>query len=170
MIICLCGPESTGKSTLARQLAHHYNAHLVTEYARDYLTAKGAGYCYAAEDLLRIAKVQWQQEQLAMAQFADVILDTDLLNIRLWSELRYQSCDPWILEHASIGVAAKGYLLLVPDIPYRPDPLREEADREALCDHWQALLMSENTRHAIVKGQGKERLACAMEAISRLFA
>lgn len=168
MIICLCGPESTGKSRLAEQLAQHYRAHLVAEYARSYLTAKGTDYCYDALDLLKIAKIQWQQERLAIAQYDNVIFDTDLLNIRLWSELRYQSCDPWIAKRATLGSTTKSYLLLSPDIPYQHDPLREETDRNVLFNHWQALLKHEKARHLVVTGQGESRLAHAVDAISSL--
>ena len=41
--VVLFGPESTGKSTLARQLAEHYNTVFVPEYSR----------IYAEEQLLR---------------------------------------------------------------------------------------------------------------------
>ena len=38
--IVLFGPESTGKTTLAKQLAKHYNTVWVPEYAREYLQKK----------------------------------------------------------------------------------------------------------------------------------
>ena len=33
----ITGPESTGKSTLSKQLAEYYNCELVEEYAREYI-------------------------------------------------------------------------------------------------------------------------------------
>ena len=172
MIICLCGPESTGKSVLATQLANHlarqHDVRLVPEYARTYLTAKEDSL-YDAEDLLHIAKVQWQQEQAAIRQHQCVILDTDLLNIQLWSLLRYQSCDPWITRQAHQGVATRGYLLLAPDLPYVADPLREGGDREALFQHWQRLLEHEGARHQVITGHNEHRLAAALAAIASLF-
>ena len=38
--IVLYGPESTGKSTLAKQLAEYYKTDYVQEYAREYLQKK----------------------------------------------------------------------------------------------------------------------------------
>ncbi len=35
--VVLFGPESTGKSTLAKELADHYNSIYIEEYAREYL-------------------------------------------------------------------------------------------------------------------------------------
>ena len=36
--VVLFGPESTGKTTLSRQLARHYNSVWVREFARQYST------------------------------------------------------------------------------------------------------------------------------------
>ncbi|MBO9660994.1 MAG: ATP-binding protein, partial [Chitinophagaceae bacterium] len=52
--IVIIGPESTGKSTLAAQLAEHYETDWVPEFAREYLLSNGKEYTY--EDLLTIAK------------------------------------------------------------------------------------------------------------------
>jgi hypothetical protein len=38
--VVVYGPESTGKTTLARQLAEHFGAAWVPEYARAYIRAK----------------------------------------------------------------------------------------------------------------------------------
>ena len=38
--VVIYGPESTGKTTLARQLASHYRTTWVEEFARDYLQKK----------------------------------------------------------------------------------------------------------------------------------
>lgn len=53
------GPESTGKSTLCRQLANHYNTNWVKEYAREFIAAHRE---YSYEDLLTIAKGQIKLE------------------------------------------------------------------------------------------------------------
>jgi nicotinamide riboside kinase len=39
--VVLFGPESTGKTTLSRQLARHYNSVWVREFARQYLKING---------------------------------------------------------------------------------------------------------------------------------
>ena len=38
--VVLFGPESTGKTTLSKALARHYNSVWVPEYAREYLQKK----------------------------------------------------------------------------------------------------------------------------------
>jgi nicotinamide riboside kinase len=59
--IVIIGPESTGKSTLCRQLAEHYNTIWCPEYAREYLLKHGMKYSY--NDLLTIAKGQIELEE-----------------------------------------------------------------------------------------------------------
>ena len=39
--VVLFGPESTGKSSLAKELAVHYNTFYVDEFARNYLQKNG---------------------------------------------------------------------------------------------------------------------------------
>jgi len=55
-IITIVGPESSGKTTLARQLAAHYGCPWVPEYAREYLESLGG--MYEELDLEAIAQGQ----------------------------------------------------------------------------------------------------------------
>src|SRR6478609_292583 len=59
--IVAIGPESTGKSSLCKQLAEHYNTLWCPEYAREYLMTHGMNYTY--DDLLTIAKEQVELEE-----------------------------------------------------------------------------------------------------------
>jgi nicotinamide riboside kinase len=59
--IVIIGPESTGKSTLAMELAQHYQTIWVEEYARRYLLENGT--CYTFDDLLTIARGQLSLEE-----------------------------------------------------------------------------------------------------------
>ena len=59
--IVVIGPESTGKSTLCRQLAEHFETVWCPEYAREYLLTNGKDYSYT--DLLAIAKGQITSEE-----------------------------------------------------------------------------------------------------------
>ena len=83
--VCIFGPESTGKSTLAADLARHYGTLYVPEYARPLLDPKG-GVC-AASDIPRIALGQRASED-ALARQARKLLfcDTDALTTTIWSD------------------------------------------------------------------------------------
>ena len=59
--VVIIGPESTGKSTLANQLAEHYNTTWCPEFAREYLLEHGRDYNF--DDLLNIARGQVELER-----------------------------------------------------------------------------------------------------------
>lgn len=77
-IITIVGPESSGKTTLARKLAAYLGCPWVPEYAREYL--EGLGRSYVEDDLQEIAAGQLEailrvsSEKLAVgnAQFSVV--------------------------------------------------------------------------------------------------
>jgi HTH-type transcriptional regulator, transcriptional repressor of NAD biosynthesis genes len=97
--VILTGPESTGKSTLAKQLANHFNAPLVEEYARTFFEKKETPQ-YVQEDLDEIAKGQLDLEQQAYVVFKNliglsphlIICDTDLLTLKIWSTEVFSDC------------------------------------------------------------------------------
>ena len=131
--IVLTGPESSGKTTLAKALAAHYQTVWVPEYARNYLEPLGLDY--QEEDLLHIAKGQLDlEEQFANQSKGLLFCDTGLIVLKIWSEYRFGRCHPWILEqlqHRHYDL----YLLCSPDIPWHYDPLRQNAlDRELLFE------------------------------------
>ncbi|MCI0529484.1 MAG: AAA family ATPase, partial [Nitrospira sp.] len=97
--VCIFGPESTGKSTLAQHLAAHYKTVYVSEYARDLLDFKD-GRC-DPEDIPLIARGQIASEE-ALARQANRLLfcDTDLITTTIWSEILFGECPLWIREEA----------------------------------------------------------------------
>ena len=102
--IVLFGPESTGKTTLSKQLAQYYNTLWVPEYAREYLQKKwnNKGKTCEPKDLLPIAEGQMRLEN-SLARKANKILicDTDLLETKVYSEVYYGGgCDSILEKHA----------------------------------------------------------------------
>lgn len=166
MIICITGAESTGKTTLAEALKQQLNGWLVPEYARQWLNDRPShSPQYSEDDLLTIAQGQWQAEQEAPCSAKFIILDTDLMNIRLWSEHRYGRCHPWILDKSQ-QVQGKFYLLLDNDIPWQSDSLREHPDRAELLSNWHKLLTQCQASYSLIQGQGKVRLSQALKEIA----
>ena len=79
--VVLFGPESTGKTTLSKQLARYYNTVWAPEYAREYLQEKWNAERKICEpsDILPIARGQIKSEnQLAGKADRVLICDTDL--------------------------------------------------------------------------------------------
>ena len=165
-IVVVTGPESCGKTTLARQLASHWKAPLVNEAARDYLQKKDS---YRESDLLEIAKLQSAMEQAKTVISAEkLVCDTDLLVILIWSEVKYGRCDPWIRETLENCFNQKSlnrhYILCDPKIPWQKDRLRENPhNREELFAVYLKKLKDYKLEHSVVSGSSKERLNQALD-------
>jgi len=167
--IVITGPESCGKSTLALQLAKHYKAPFISEYAREYLNKNNGKYQEA--DLLSIAKAQLDKEDHILSNFNQdyIFLDTDLLTIKVWSMDKYQRCDSWILDNLKKR-HYDFYLLCKPDLPWTPDPLREnQFDRSRIYKAYESELYLYNKPFKTVNGLGDDRLKNAVQLIDDHF-
>ncbi len=164
--VVITGPESTGKTTLAQALALHYQTYWVREYARIYMDHLHRPYEEA--DLLAIAKGQLASEEVAKAKASRLMIcDTSLEVIKIWSEVRYNRCHPWILDKYQ-QQKVNLYLLCAPDIPWAPDPQRENPeDREALFKRYQQELKEKNCIE--IGGNRQERKSIAISAIETLL-
>lgn len=162
-IYILTGPESSGKTTLASTLANYWPAELVAEQARIYLEEKSidSTYQYQQADILAIAKQHVAKEQTALQQQPErLICDTDLLVLIVWSEVKFGSCDKWILEQfiQALGASSRHYILCDWQIPWEPDPLRESpAEREELFRLYQAKLKDFGIDYTAVSGSNMQR-------------
>ncbi|MDP1624038.1 MAG: ATP-binding protein [Bacteroidales bacterium] len=162
--IAITGPESTGKSALAEQLADHFQTTWVPEYARQYLNHLGRPY--EEKDILLIAKGQLAAEASQLS-YANILLfcDTELLVTKIWSEVKYHRCNPWILETIKVH-RYDLYLLCDIDLPWQEDPLREHPDqRQYLFDLYYNELKNRKFPFRVVRGRGQERLENAIKII-----
>jgi len=168
--VVVIGPESTGKSTLSEQLAAHYQTIWVPEYARQYLEELPRSY--EQHDLLTIAEGQLAlEDKLATQANRLLICDTDLHVIKVWSEHKYGTCDPRILEH----MAARHYdlyLLTYIDIPWEEDPQREYPAprmREYFYNIYRNLIAGSGVPWVEIRGGFEERRALAITAVDKLL-
>lgn len=171
--IVLFGPESTGKTTLAQQLAEHYNTQWVPEYAREYLQDKWDREQKTCEpkDLIPIAYGQMRLEnELAKTANKVLICDTDLLETKVYSETYYTgTCDP-LLEHYALKNQYDLYLLTYVDTPWVADDLRDKPDaRKEMFEYFKASLEQYNRNFIILMGDKPTRLARAVTAIDKLL-
>ena len=171
--VVLFGPESTGKTTLSRQLARHYNSVWVREYAREYLQDKWNNQRKTCqpEDLLPIAIGQMKLENnLAQKTNSVLICDTDLLETKVYSEAYYVgSCDS-ILEKYAIENTYDLYFLTYIDTPWEADDLRDKPnDRERMFKAFEDSLIRHNRPYVLLKGTKKERLEIAVKHIDELI-
>lgn len=166
--VAITGPESTGKSKLASWLAGAYNTSWVPEYAREYLEKNGPDY--KLEDVILIAKGQLKRENNAAEHSRDLLFcDTDLLVTKIWCEIVFGTCPPWI-EQQFHAHRYDLYLLCYPDIPWEPDPLRENPDnREMLFTRYRKTLSENNLPYRIVKGLGDVRFENARTFVDEIL-
>ncbi len=166
--IVITGPESTGKTTLTRDLALHFGAVRVQEYSRWYLDRREGAYAEA--DLSAIARGQKRWERYGSARVEDLFFcDTSLEVIEIWSRYKYGRLRP-ALEQELVHPPADLYLLCYPDLNWEPDPLRENpADREELFGWYERWMEEHRAGFWVIKGYGKERLASALEGIQSLI-
>lgn len=166
--IAITGPESTGKSMLAQQLAGYYHTVWVPEYAREYIDELERPYIH--KDILKIAKGQLRNERNMEGHANRILLcDTELIVTKIWSEVKYKTCDAWILKMIE-NHPYDLYLLCNIDLPWKEDPQREHPHmRETLFNLYFNELLERQFPFAVISGTGEERLKNAINSVEQLI-
>lgn len=171
--IALFGPESTGKTTLSKQLAHHYETVWVREYARKYLQEKwnNERKTCELEDILPIAYGQMALENKWVKRADKVLIcDTDLLETMVYSEQFYNGIADEKLRKAAINNTYDLYLLTYIDTPWEADDLRDRPhQRLEMFKAFEKALIDFNKPYLLLKGNKQERLDKAITAIDKLI-
>jgi NadR type nicotinamide-nucleotide adenylyltransferase len=167
-VICLHGPESVGKSTMATLLAEHLGSEIVPEFGRAYCEEHGTDT--SMHDLVVIAERQRAMGTAARKRAGDwLILDTDPVMTAAWAQMMHGRQDSWF---ARFDDYADVYLLMNIELPWVDDGLRiygEPADRQRFFDLCKAELDTRGVKWALVSGDGEDRFDHAMKAIERAF-
>ncbi|UVO48997.1 ATP-binding protein [Sphingomonas sp. SUN019] len=164
--ICLHGPESTGKSSMAPRLARHFDSVCIAEFGRTYCERYGTDLNIA--DLLAIAHGHDRKTCDAVARGPyPVILDTDPLMSAVWADMLFGRRDPWFDRWNN---TADLYLLFDIDLPWVEDGTRmfgSARDRARFFDLSRRELGRRGVRWEMVSGVGDQRYMNALAAIRR---
>lgn len=164
--ICIYGPESTGKSTLAAYLAFKFNTLYVHELARDYISNNS----FTVDDILRIGKAQ-TESVLEKSKLAKRFLfcDTDLITTQIYSDY-YLGVIPDELYELEKKVAYDLYFLMDIDVPWVPDGLRDLwHNRQQMFDRFKDELDKRNIPYFRVSGTFRERHQFVSDKINELY-
>ena len=170
--IVLFGPESTGKTTLSKQLAKHYNSERVPEYLRSYSQNKwdNEQKICNREDVLPIAQGQMALENKgSKIEKTLLICDTNLLETKVYSEAYFDYCDP-LVEKYALENTYDLYFLTYIDTPWQADDLRDKPhEREHMFKLFEVALKQYNKPYIVLKGSKETRLKMAIKTIDNLI-
>ena len=184
--VAILGAESTGKTTLCRDLAAHFSSPWVPEYMRTYLQEKWNNEQQTCtwEDLLPIAQGQIdienqlaleaiqgtqanqnQQDELATPaidknaeQQCYLFCDTSLFELMIYANWYYGDC-PKALSQAALAHRYDLILLTEVDIPWVADDLRDSPyDRQAITTRFENELNYYNKDFRRIGGDRQQRV------------
>lgn len=169
--IALFGPESTGKTTLAKQLADYYETDWVPEFARDYLQQKWEKYKQVCteEDMMPIAygQVALENEKLYNAQ-KYLFCDTNLMVTKAFSEVYYGACNP-LLNEAALQHEYDLFFLTDIDVPWEKDDIRDSPNkRETVFSGFKQTLIDNKKPFITISGDKESRFEKAIAIIDNL--
>jgi HTH-type transcriptional regulator, transcriptional repressor of NAD biosynthesis genes len=168
-VVVVTGSESTGKTTLARDLAAHFGTVWVPEFVRQYLDEKLAvsGQGLDESDVEPIAHGQMAAVDRAMPNARDlIVLDTDLVSTMVYARHYYGSCPAWI-EQLARDRRGDLYLLCDIDVPWVADPQRDRPrDREHMHSLFVDALATLGAHTVTIRGSWAKRWALAVAAVA----
>lgn len=167
--VAILGAESSGKSTLAKRLAEHFETEWVPEFGRAFCEGKDAG-SLSPDDFEGIAwgQATWEEERACHSNRV-LICDTELHTTCTWCDLIVGSRPPWLTD-AARRRRYDQVLLLEPDVPWVDDGTRVLGSRRA--EHMSRLvaeLQAARRPYIVVRGSYEERFTSACRAITRLL-
>lgn len=173
--ITVFGAESTGKTTLSKELAKWLESDWLFEWARPYLETVGPEI--NVQSMTDIWKGQYAAEALA-EQNADspfIIRDTDLYStIGYWEQPHWQDAlgpvPSGLIRGAEVNKADL-YIITKSNIPFEEDPLRYGGDkRESPDEYWVAVAEKYNLNYVVLDTSDRSgRLSQAVKLSLDLF-
>ncbi len=166
----ILGAESTGKTTLAADLAAAYRTVWNPEFGRPYTElGREAGSAWTSAEFTHIARLQcWYEDALAAQATRMLVCDTDAFTTAVFHEVYLGHP-----THAFDDLLERRYELTVVcglDVPWRHDGLREfEAQRLAMHERYLAEAAASGLPWLLVEGTREARVASARAALDEVL-
>jgi NadR type nicotinamide-nucleotide adenylyltransferase len=168
-IVVITGAESTGKSTLTKNLAKHYEAEYIPEYAREYIEM--IPHKYTFNDVETIAKKQIEQFNILKNKNQQIVfVDTWLIITKIWFEIVFNKIPAWIdLEIAKSEIDL--FLICDIDLPWIADSVRENGGKNRIMLHNKYIetINEYGCNYKVIKGENEFRFFNAVHTINRIF-
>jgi len=167
--VCLFGPECTGKTRMARELAQHFKTVFVEEYARSYFEMKENDV--QPEEVSDIAMGQLASEDfLARSSQQVLFCDTDLISTTIWCKWMYEDqCPEWVRMEAEKRTYDL-YLLMDTDVPWQDDAVRcLPNNRQEFFNDCREALESRGRKYIVISGPFEDRFKNAVSAVEDLL-
>lgn len=169
--IAIIGPESTGKSEMAKQLAEHFECLWVPEYAREYC-ANLNRECTLDDELNmfhgQLALESKIEQHARKNNHAFLFCDTTIITVKVWCEHVFGFC-PEQVEREYQERKYDLYLLMKDDLPWQDDPLRNFPNERAyFMDLYVKLMEEKGAKYVIVDGIGSDRVENAIKQVNEL--
>lgn len=171
--VVLMGPESSGKSTLAKALSNVFETNYVKEYMRIYLENKWREDAKLCEeiDIQPIVEGQIKLENKAIETAQKVIFcDTNALQNLVYANEYYPNYNNDIVHYCSTKHTYDLYLLCNIDIPWEEDILRDKPfEREKMFAIFVDSLKKRNIKFTVISGNKIDRLELSISLIQDLI-
>lgn len=168
--IAIVGPESTGKSEMAKVLAQHFQTIYVPEFAREYCLGLNRNYTLEDEVAIFHGQLALERNLIPFAKNGLLICDTMVLTVKIWCDYLFGHTPKIVLDTLPT-LDYDFYLLMDIDLPWQDDPLRDFPEqREYFLQIWKDELEALNANYVVVSGFGEERVNNALKALGFLYA
>ena len=177
MTVTIFGAESTGKTTLSKELAAMMNGHWFYEWARPYLELEEVGPEITREKMIDIWHGQTATQRLAqlMVDKPFIVQDTDL-----YSTIGYWEQPHWTTE---LGPVPEGlisdaknlqsdlYIITKSNIPFERDVIRYGVDkRESPDEFWLGIADKYDLNYIVLEDADfTQRLSTSMWEMKHMF-
>lgn len=166
--VCFYGPESTGKSTMAKRMAELYKTEWVPEVSREFVSTND----FTIDDIINIGHAQTERI-LEKTKTANKILfcDTDLITTQIYCRHYLKTVPPILFELEKL-IKYDLYFLFEPDVPWIADGMRDlgESDkRKEMLVVFMSELDKRNINYVPVNGNWEEREAIIKREVGKLL-